>query len=120
MLFPPFRSCVAGIEIEHSITSHGETPELFAEYRLESIQMLLELIRRQNVGLPDDRNNTGVFLSNGGNYYLDAGLHLEYCSPEVTNPRDLVLYEKAGERILEKKQKILKRFRQKLVDYYKS
>jgi proteasome accessory factor A len=43
------------------------------------------------------RNKT---LVNGARYYVDHA-HPEYSCPEVTNVRDLVIHEKAGERILE-------------------
>ena len=43
------------------------------------------------------RNKT---LVNGARYYVDHA-HPEYSCPEVTTPRDLVIHEKAGERILE-------------------
>jgi proteasome accessory factor PafA2 len=43
------------------------------------------------------RNKT---LVNGARYYVDHA-HPEYSSPEVTNVRDLVIHEKAGERVLE-------------------
>src|SRR3990172_8333098 len=43
------------------------------------------------------RNKT---LVNGARYYVDHA-HPEYSCPEVTNPRDLVIHEKAGERVLE-------------------
>lgn len=43
------------------------------------------------------RNKT---LINGARYYVDHA-HPEYSSPEVTNARDLVIHEKAGERIIE-------------------
>ena len=43
------------------------------------------------------RNKT---LINGARYYVDHA-HPEYSSPEVTNARDIVIYEKAGERIVE-------------------
>ncbi len=39
-------------------------------------------------------------LHNGGRYYVD-GAHPEYSTPECSDPKELVLYEKAGERILE-------------------
>ncbi len=39
-------------------------------------------------------------LFNGGRFYVD-GAHPEYSTPECSNPKQLVLYEKAGERILE-------------------
>ncbi|MBW2507298.1 MAG: proteasome accessory factor PafA2 [Deltaproteobacteria bacterium] len=43
------------------------------------------------------RNKT---LVNGARFYVDHA-HPEYSCPEVTNARDLVIHEKAGERILE-------------------
>ncbi len=43
------------------------------------------------------RNKT---LVNGARYYVDHA-HPEYSCPEVTNARDLVIHEKAGERVVE-------------------
>ena len=43
------------------------------------------------------RNKT---LINGARFYVDHA-HPEYSSPEVTNARDLVIHEKAGERVIE-------------------
>ena len=42
-----------------------------------------------------------VILTNGARYYVDHA-HPEYSTPECTNPRDLVIHDKAGERILER------------------
>lgn len=39
-------------------------------------------------------------LANGGRLYVD-GAHPEYSTPECTNARDLVAYERAGERIMD-------------------
>ncbi|MEE2679807.1 MAG: depupylase/deamidase Dop [Myxococcota bacterium] len=47
------------------------------------------------------RNKT---LINGARYYVDHA-HPEYSCPEVTTPRDLVVHEKAGERILEARRR---------------
>ncbi len=51
---------------------------------------------------PDQENNSLIndILINGGRYYIDHA-HPEYCTPECTNARDLVKYEKAGELILD-------------------
>ena len=51
---------------------------------------------------PDQENNSLIndILINGGRYYVDHA-HPEYCTPECTNVRDLVKYEKAGELILD-------------------
>ncbi|REF38355.1 proteasome accessory factor A [Thermasporomyces composti] len=40
-----------------------------------------------------------AILTNGARLYVDHA-HPEYSSPEVTNPRDLVLWDKAGERVM--------------------
>ena len=47
------------------------------------------------------RNKT---LVNGARYYVDHA-HPEYSSPEVTTVRELVIHEKAGERVLEASRK---------------
>ena len=51
---------------------------------------------------PSQQDNRAInkVLLNGGRLYVD-GAHPEFSSPEVTNSRDLVLYEKAGEWIVE-------------------
>lgn len=41
---------------------------------------------------------SGVFLPNGGRFYIDGGYHPEYASPETTNPWDAVRYAIAGDR----------------------
>ena len=53
-------------------------------------------------GAPDRENNSLIndILINGGRYYVDHA-HPEYCTPECSNPRDLVIFEKAGELILD-------------------
>jgi proteasome accessory factor A len=40
-----------------------------------------------------------VILTNGARLYVDHA-HPEYSSPEVTNPRDAVIWDKAGERVM--------------------
>jgi len=45
---------------------------------------------------------------NGGRLYVD-GAHPEYCTPEVTDPLDLVRYEAAGERILDASRQMAER-----------
>ncbi len=41
------------------------------------------------------------FLENGARFYQDTGCHPEYATPECASPRQVILYDKAGERILE-------------------
>ena len=45
--------------------------------------------------------SSNVFLENGARLYLDVGSHPEYATPECDSIDDLVVHDKAGERILE-------------------
>ena len=47
----------------------------------------------------DDAGLANVILTNGARLYVDHA-HPEYSTPECTNPRDIVLWDKAGERIM--------------------
>jgi Pup amidohydrolase len=49
----------------------------------------------------EDLGLANVILTNGARYYVDHA-HPEYSTPECTNPRDLVVHDKAGERVLER------------------
>ena len=53
----------------------------------------------QLTDVPDDPGLANVILSNGARLYVDHA-HPEYSSPEVTTPRDAVLWDKAGERVM--------------------
>ncbi|MDI2126649.1 MULTISPECIES: Pup--protein ligase [Streptomycetaceae] len=45
--------------------------------------------------------SSNVFLRNGARLYLDVGSHPEYATPECDSVPELVVHDKAGERILE-------------------
>ncbi len=45
--------------------------------------------------------SSNVFLRNGSRLYLDVGSHPEYATAECDDVRQLVTYDKGGERILE-------------------
>lgn len=49
-------------------------------------------------------SNSNIVI-NGGRFYQDH-LHPEFSTPECLSPRDLVIWEKAGERIVEESRKI--------------
>ncbi len=48
----------------------------------------------------DDLGAANVILTNGARLYVDHA-HPEFSSPEVTTPRDAVIWDKAGERVME-------------------
>ncbi|MCP2328479.1 proteasome accessory factor A [Hamadaea flava] len=47
----------------------------------------------------EDLGLANVILTNGARLYVDHA-HPEYSTPEVTNPMDVVLWDKAGERVM--------------------
>ncbi|MCF6508862.1 proteasome accessory factor PafA2 [Blastococcus sp. MG754426] len=49
--------------------------------------------------LDEDTGMANVILTNGARLYVDHA-HPEYSTPEVTTPRDIVLWDKAGERVM--------------------
>jgi hypothetical protein len=46
-------------------------------------------------------NRDGMFLGNGARFYMDSGGHPEFATPECLSAWDAVVYDKAGERMLE-------------------
>jgi Pup amidohydrolase len=47
----------------------------------------------------EDLGLANVILTNGARLYVDHA-HPEYSTPECTNPRDVVIWDKAGERVM--------------------
>ncbi|MGQ0811390.1 MAG: depupylase/deamidase Dop [Nitrospiraceae bacterium] len=48
---------------------------------------------------PDYNRQLNKVLANGGRLYVD-GAHPEYSTPECSNPRELVAFERVGERLM--------------------
>ena len=62
--------------------------------------LALELLRESDLHL------AGEFITNGSRCYYDVG-HFEVSTAETTNFRDLVIWEKAGEKVLDWLRKVL-------------
>src|SRR4030067_3041447 len=60
-------------------------------------------------GIISNSWSSNAFLANGARFYQDTGCHPEYATPECDNVSDLVVYDKAGERILETSLKLAER-----------
>ncbi len=105
---------VAGIETEYGIARRSAaTKELHEEQ--QPIRDTIRLIRsvatpvvwdyateRELPGLAEGHTVeeiTNTVLTNGARFYEDHG-HPEYATPECTTPLQVVLYDKAGERLL--------------------
>ncbi len=58
-----------------------------------------EYAEDKDVPSKEESRLINLILSNGARFYVDHA-HPEYSSPETTNPRDCVVWDKAGERIV--------------------
>jgi len=56
-------------------------------------------MEEKDVASKEESRLINLILSNGARFYVDHA-HPEYSSPETTNPRDCVIWDRAGERIL--------------------
>ncbi|WP_022916470.1 depupylase/deamidase Dop [Ruania albidiflava] len=62
--------------------------------------------RRRPAPQPEPTTVANVILPNGARYYVDHA-HPEYSGPEVTNPRDGVLWDRAGDEVLLRSSRLL-------------
>lgn len=85
------RRRIFGLETEYGITCtlRGQrrlTPDEVARYLFRSVVAW--------------GRSSNVFLENGGRLYLDVGSHPEFATPECDSILDVVLYDRAGDAIL--------------------
>jgi proteasome accessory factor A len=91
-MFGRARSLV-GIETEYAVSVLGDD----VSAREGAVKRIYHraLTRPHLAGI-----ESGIFLSNGGRFYIDGGCHPEWASPEASNPWDGVRYATAGDRLL--------------------
>jgi proteasome accessory factor A len=84
---------IFGLETEYGLisSSAGSRVSLSVE---SAVGCLFERVVSRQRGTND-------FLRNGGRLYQDTGCHPEYATPECDSARDLALYDKVGERLVE-------------------
>jgi len=78
-------------------TEYGVTCTFRGQRRLSPDEVARYLFRR----VVSWGRSSNVFLRNGARLYLDVGSHPEYATPECDSVDDLVVHDRAGERILE-------------------
>ncbi len=83
---------IFGLENEYGVTC-----TLRGQRRLSPDEVARYLFRR----VVSWGRSSNVFLQNGARLYLDVGSHPEYATPECDSLYDVVVHDKAGERILE-------------------
>src|ERR1019366_86451 len=85
-----------GVETEYAISCvQGQEP---ADPR-RIVERLLELARDHLTSVQDGCS-IGLYLESGARLYIDTGLHIEFATPETTNPFDCVRYVEAGNRTI--------------------
>jgi proteasome accessory factor A len=86
---------IYGLESEYGVTC-----TLRGQRRLTPDEVARYLFRK----VVSWGRSSNVFLQNGARLYLDVGSHPEYATPECDSLYDLVVHDRAGERILEELQ----------------
>lgn len=92
---------VVGLETEYGCLTDLEAGPMAAVERVrnrifDSGHGLTDLHQRDW----DEPAGNGGFLFNGGRCYVDMG-HLEYCTPECKDLRDLLRFDQIGDRLIE-------------------
>ena len=100
-----------GIENEYAIYSNVDTGML--------VNCMIDYLNSDRLGT-DRRAATPIkcFLANGGLVYRDIGLP-EYCTPECPDPKSLVVFDKAGEVIIQKLARAISVLRECEISIYK-
>ena len=83
---------IYGLENEYGVTC-----TLRGQRRLSPDEVARYLFRK----VVSWGRSSNVFLENGARLYLDVGSHPEYATPECDSIHEVVVHDKAGERILE-------------------
>ncbi len=91
------KDCLMGVETEYAIA--GVSGEGAPLDRIRLLQRLTDAARENWCFLPSS-DDKGIFTSSGARFYVDAGEHPEWCTPECTDPREAVAQVKAGEALL--------------------
>lgn len=104
--------------VSNSLQLIGHYPALPAPHAIWDYENENPLLDARGFEVEGERERPGPeynrllnkLLANGGRLYVD-GAHPEYSTPECTNPRQLVAFERAGERIMAESLRALARGR---------
>lgn len=78
-------------------TEYGVTCTLEGHRRLSPDEVARYMFRK----VVSWGRSSNVFLANGSRLYLDVGSHPEYATAECDDPREAIIQDKAGERIVD-------------------
>src|SRR6516162_3062576 len=86
-----------GAETEYAVSGHDREHALDPDTIYEA---LAAAVRAEHCSVPDRGGYRGMYLEHGGRLYLDYGSHPEHATAECHTPRQVALYDKAGEHLL--------------------
>ena len=89
---------IFGLRNQYSVVLSASGPRQLSPHEVLSPQ---EVRRRLFGPVVSGGLSRSMPLRNGGQLYLDVVGHPEYATPDCGNALDLVVHDKAGERILE-------------------
>lgn len=103
---------IMGTEIEYGIYvgNNNDREKLFAATNemikscSSGFTLLADDCRKSNYSFLQRKDLYGDILSNGSRFYIDH-CHPEFSTPECLSAKDLVTWEKAGEKIVEESRK---------------
>jgi proteasome accessory factor A len=87
-----------GSETEYAVAGQGPQGAVDPDVLYN---LLANAIRAERRSVPDRGGYRGMYLENGGRFYLDYGSHPEYATPECFTPAQVACHDKAGETLLE-------------------
>ncbi len=93
---------IMGTETEFGISVPGQpgaNPMLTSSQVVNGYAQTQPLARKTRWDFDEETGLANVILTNGARLYVDHA-HPEYSAPETTNPRDLVVWDKAGELVI--------------------
>ncbi|MEQ8189017.1 MAG: proteasome accessory factor PafA2 family protein [Candidatus Eremiobacterota bacterium] len=111
---------IFGLETEYAIIIAPDVKSSFIPSRYEIFHVLKDVIASHYSVLHSKEVKAGVFMQNGGRFHHEACLNallegvLECSTPECSNCRDVAVYGKASDEILEEmRQELEGKFREK-------
>jgi proteasome accessory factor A len=87
-----------GSETEYAVAGQGPQGAVDPDVLYN---LLAAAVREERRSVPDRGGYRGMYLENGGRFYLDYGSHPEYATPECFTPAQVACHDKAGEALLE-------------------
>jgi hypothetical protein len=86
-----------GAETEYAVSGLRDGEVLDPD---DVYDLLAAEIKRLRAWVADHHGYRGMYLQHGGRLYLDYGSHPEHATPECFTPKQVAMYDKAGEYLL--------------------